>query len=202
VSLSAQQYVVVGEVSGVFGVKGWIKVYSFTSPKENILTYSPWLLRKGSDVKTVEVLDGNLQGKAVVAWLSGINDRDTAVSLNGYEIVIDASLLPEPEKGEYYWRDLIGLKVETEQGIALGVVDYLLETGANDVLVVKDGDKERLIPFLQGQFVKHINLETGLMIVDWNDFGNSFIWCYRQSHRKRYCRFVSLESSRLHSRPA
>jgi 16S rRNA processing protein RimM len=77
-------------------------------------------------------------------------------------------LLPEPDEGEYYWRDLIGLKVETEQGIALGVVDYLLETGANDVLVVKDGDKERLIPFLQGQFVKNINLESGMMIVDWD----------------------------------
>lgn len=167
-SLSTQQYIVVGEVSGVFGIKGWIKVYSFTEPRENILTYSPWVLRKGNELKSVEVLDGNLQGKAVVACLSGVTDRDMAASLGGYEIVIEASLLPEPEEGEYYWRDLIGLKVKTEQGIALGVVDYLLETGANDVLVVKDGDKERLIPFLQGQFVKIINLESGMMIVDWD----------------------------------
>jgi 16S rRNA processing protein RimM len=166
--LSAQQYIVVGEVSGVFGVKGWIKVYSFTEPRENILSYSPWVLRKGSELKTVTVLDGNLQGKAVVACLSGVTDRDMAASLGGYEILIDDALLPEPEAGEYYWRDLIGLKVVNEQGIALGVVDYLLETGANDVLVVKESDKERLIPFLQGQFIKSINLETGLMIVDWD----------------------------------
>jgi len=166
--LSAQQYIVVGEISGVFGVKGWVKVYSFTEPRENILNYSPWVLKKGDDRKTVEVLDGGLQGKAVVACLSGITDRDMAASLSGYEILIDDSLLPEPEPGEYYWRDLIGLKVKTEQGVALGVVDYLLETGANDVLVIKDGDKERLIPFLQGQFVKSINLESGLMIVDWD----------------------------------
>lgn len=167
-SLSAQQYIVVGEISGVFGIKGWVKVYSFTEPRENILNYSPWVLRKGSELKSVEVLDGGLQGKAVVASLSGITDRDMAASLGGYEIVIDSALLPKPEEGEYYWRDLIGLKVETEQGVALGVVDYLLETGANDVLVVKEGDKERLIPFLQGQFVKSINLATGLMIVDWD----------------------------------
>lgn len=166
--MSAQQYIVVGEISGVFGVKGWVKVYSFTEPRENILNYSPWVLRKGSETKSVAVLDGSLQGKAVVACLSGITDRDLAASLGGYEIVIDDALLPEAEPGEYYWRDLIGLKVETEQGVPLGVVDYLLETGANDVLVVKDGDKERLIPFLQGQFVKHINLESGMMIVDWD----------------------------------
>lgn len=167
-SLSAQQYIVVGEISGVFGIKGWVKVYSFTEPRENILNYSPWILRKGSDLKTLEVLDGSLQGKAVVASLSGITDRDIAASLGGYEIVIDAGMLPEPEEGEYYWRDLIGLKVETEQGVTLGLVDYLLETGANDVLIVKDGEKERLIPFLQGQFVKKIDLESGLMIVDWD----------------------------------
>jgi 16S rRNA processing protein RimM len=166
--LSAQQYIVVGEISGVFGIKGWVKVYSFTEPRENILNYSPWVLRKGSELKSVAVLDGGLQGKAVVASLAGITDRDMAASLGGYEIIIDDSLLPEPEPGEYYWRDLIGLKVETEQGVALGVVDYLLETGANDVLAVKEGNKERLIPFLQGQFVKHIDLESGMMIVDWD----------------------------------
>lgn len=166
--MSKEQYIVVGKISGVFGIKGWVKVYSFTEPRENILNYSPWLLRKGNVLKSVEVLEGNLQGKAVVAFLASITDRDKAASLGGYEIVIDSALLPEPEEGEYYWRDLIGLNVETEQGVALGVVEYLLETGANDVLVVKEGDKERLIPFLQGQFVKSINLESGMMIVDWD----------------------------------
>lgn len=166
--MSAQQYIVVGEISGVFGVKGWVKVYSFTEPRENILNYSPWLLRKGSETKAVEVLDGGLQGKAVVAQLSGISDRDMAVNLGGYEIVIDTALLPEPAEGEYYWRDLIGLHVETEQGVSLGVVDYLLETVANDVLVVKEVDKERLIPFLQGAFIKKIDLAAGLMVVDWD----------------------------------
>lgn len=167
-SLPTQQYIVVGKVSGVFGIKGWVKVYSFTEPRENILNYSPWFLRKGSELRPVEVLEGALQGKAVVACLSGIADRDVAAGLGGYEIVIDAAMLPEPEADEYYWRDLVGLKVETEQGVSLGVVDYLLETGANDVLVVKSDERERLIPFVQGQFVKKINLEAGMMIVDWD----------------------------------
>jgi 16S rRNA processing protein RimM len=166
--LSQQHSLVAGKISGVFGVKGWVKVYSFTAPRENILQYSPWVLRKGSELKNVAVLDGQLQGNAVIANLAGITDRDQAASLMGYEILIDENLLPEPEEGEYYWRDLIGLKVENVQGIALGVVDYLLETGANDVLIVKDDKQERLIPFLQGQFVKSIDVQAGLMIVDWD----------------------------------
>lgn len=166
--MSRQQYIVAGKISGVFGVKGWVKVYSFTAPRENVLHYSPWVLRKGSELKNVAVLDGQLQGNAVIASLSDVTDRDQAASLLGYEILIDESLLPEPAEGEYYWRDLIGLKVENEQGIVLGVVDYLIETGANDVLIVKDGKTERLIPFLQGQFVKSIDLQAGLMIVDWD----------------------------------
>jgi 16S rRNA processing protein RimM len=165
--LSKEKYLVVGKISGVFGVKGWLKIYSFTEPRENILTYSPWYLRKGSELKQVKVLEGALHSKAVIASLVGISDRDLAANLAGYEILIDESLLPEAEEGEYYWRDLIGLNVETEQGISLGVVDYLLETGANDVLVVKS-DRERLIPFLQGQFVKSIDLAAGKMIVDWD----------------------------------
>lgn len=164
----SEQHIVVGEVSGVFGIKGWIKVYSFTEPRENILKYSPWTLKKGSELKTLEVVKGGLQGKAVVACLCGIDDRDMAASLGGYEILIDSTQLPEPEQGEYYWKDLIGLTVKTEQGVLLGVVDYLLETGANDVLVVKEGNKERLIPFLQAQFVKNIDLKSGIMIVDWD----------------------------------
>jgi len=165
--LSKQQLIVVGKISGLFGVKGWIKVYSFTEPRENILTYSPWTLKKGTDVKQMTVLDGSLHGKAIVAGLEGITDRDLATTLVGYEILIDANNLPKPPEGEYYWRDLIGLQVETEQSVVLGIVDYLLETGSNDVLVVK-GERERLIPFLQGQFVKKIDLQTGKMIVDWD----------------------------------
>ena len=162
-----QQHINVGKISGVFGIKGWVKVFSFTDVRENILNYSPWLLKKDSETKWVAVIDGNLQGKTVVAQLDGVNDRDQAASLMGWDIFISPDQLPKAAKDEYYWSDLIGLHVETDLGVQLGVVEGLLETGANDVLIVK-GDRERVIPFLQGQTIVNIDLDTGRMIVDWD----------------------------------
>ncbi|MFZ2312861.1 MAG: ribosome maturation factor RimM [Methylobacter sp.] len=157
----------VGKISGVFGVKGWVKVFSFTDPRENILTYSPWLLKKGDETKTVEVIDGQLQGKTIVAQLVGVNDRDQAAGLMGWDVFITQDQLPAAAKDEYYWSDLVGLKVETIDGVQFGVVDSLLETGANDVIVVQ-GERERAIPFLQGQTIIDIDLNEGRIIVDWD----------------------------------
>ncbi len=157
----------VGKISGVFGVKGWVKVFSFTDPRENILTYSPWLLKKGDETKTVEVIDGQLQGKTIVAQLAGVNDRDQAAGLMGWDVFITQDQLPAAAKDEYYWSDLVGLKVETIDGVQFGVVDSLLETGANDVIVVQ-GERERAIPFLQGQTIIDIDLNEGRIIVDWD----------------------------------
>ncbi|WP_442497514.1 ribosome maturation factor RimM [Methylobacter sp. sgz302048] len=165
--MSARKDINVGRISGVFGVKGWLKVFSFTDPRENILSYSPWLLKKGSEIKQLDVIDGALHGKAVIAQLDGIIDREQAAGLIGWDIFITHNQLPETTEGEYYWSDLIGLKVETVEGVQLGVVDSLLETGANDVLVVQ-GERERAIPFLQGEIIIDIDLDTGTMIVDWD----------------------------------
>lgn len=158
----------VGQVSGVFGVKGWVKVYSFTEPRENILQYSPWILQKNSQIHEVKLLGGRRQGSLVVAELQGIGDRDLAAELMGAEILIRKQQLPKASDGEYYWADLIGLEVRNQEGCKLGKVDYLLETGANDVLVVVDGDVERLIPFLQQSTILKIDLDDGLIIVDWD----------------------------------
>lgn len=163
----SEQHVSVGKISGVFGIKGWVKVFSFTDPRENILTYSPWLLKKGDEKKTVNVVDGQLQGKTIVAQLAGIDDRDQAASLMGWDIFITPGQLPKAAKGEYYWSELIGLQVETIDGIQLGVVDSLLETGANDVIIVQ-GERERVIPFLQGRTIIKIELDAGKIIVDWD----------------------------------
>jgi len=165
--LSEQQHISVGKISGVFGVKGWVKVFSFTDPRENILTYSPWLLKKGDETKTVNVVDGQLQGKTIVAQLTGVDDRDQAASLMGWDIFITQDQLPKAAKGEYYWSDLIGLNVETIDGVQLGVVDSLLETGANDVVIVQ-GERERVIPFLQGQTIINVDLNAGKIVVDWD----------------------------------
>ena len=165
--MSGQQQINVGRISGVFGVKGWVKVFSFTDNRENILGYSPWLLKKDSETRLVAVIDGKLQGKAVVAQLNGVNDRDQAASFMGWDIFITPDQLPKAAKDEYYWSDLIGLNVETNLGVQLGIVESLLETGANDVVIVK-GERERVIPFLQGQTIINIDINSGRMVVDWD----------------------------------
>ena len=144
-----------------------MKVFSYTEPRENILSYSPWQLRKGGQQKVLEVLEGQRQGKNIIVHLEGIDDRDTAAAMAGWKVFIDRSQLPETHENEFYWADLCGLKVITRENIELGTVDHLLETGANDVLVVI-GEKERLIPFVLGQTVIEVNLDKGQMIVEWD----------------------------------
>ena len=157
----------VGKISGVFGIKGWLKIFSYTSPKENILKYSPWLLKKKGETKTVEVISGHLQGGGIVAELKGVSDRNLAETLVGWDILIRREQLPQTTKDEYYWSDLIGLEVVTTAGVALGVVDNLLETGANDVLIVK-GERERAVPFIQGQVIIKVDREARRIVVDWD----------------------------------
>ncbi len=166
--MSENELIRVGEISGVFGIKGWVKVFSLTDPRENIVSYSPWILKKGSETKQIKLVSGKRQGKSVIAQIEGISDRNDAELLCGWEVLIYKSQLPKTEEGVYYWADLIGLIVETDQGVSLGKVDYLLETGANDVLVVKDENQERLIPFINEQVVKKIDLNHKKIIVDWD----------------------------------
>jgi 16S rRNA processing protein RimM len=166
--LSNSDFLNAGQISGVFGVKGWVKVFSFTQPRENILRYSPWILQKNNQTKEIKVVGGQRQGSNVVAELEGVLDRDAALELMGWEIFIRKDQLPKPQAGEYYWADLIGLEVVTAEGVKLGTVDHLMETGANDVLVVIDDKIERLIPFLQQQTVLKIDLAARSMVVDWD----------------------------------
>lgn len=166
--MSDSDFISVGEIVGVFGVKGWVKVFSLTDPRENILSYSPWILKKGGEVRGVKLVSGKRQGKSVVAHFDGISDRNDAELLCGWKILINKSQLPETEDGVYYWADLIGLSVETEQGVSLGKVDSLLETGANDVLIVKDDGQERLIPFIHKQVIKSVDFGGRQIIVDWD----------------------------------
>ncbi len=173
-SADEEKWVPVGKINGLFGVKGWMKIYSSTEPRENILSYSPWFLKKDGQWQEFELLDGRAHGKGVVASLSGISDRDRAAELIGSQIAIRRSQLPATEKGEYYWSDLQGMNVVNLQGEALGKVISLFETGANDVMVVRaeDGKKgkprERLIPFLTDGIVHEVDSEQGIIQVDWD----------------------------------
>lgn len=159
---------IVGKLNGASGIKGWVKVYSYTDPKENILNYSPWYLKLDGQWQQVLILNGREQGKTVVAQLEGCNDRNTAESYRGVEIAIEESQLPQLEEGEYYWRDLVGLTVVNMAGEELGTVKKMMETGANDVLVVKTTSKEELlIPYVPEYSVMKVDLESKQITVDW-----------------------------------
>ena len=162
---SAQKEIALGYISAVHGIKGWVKINSWTRPMEAILQYQPWLL--GEDRKPVTIVDGRKQGKGIAALLPGFEDREQAVSLVGLQIFVGRDQLPETDEDEYYWSDLEGLEVKTTNGELLGRVERLMETGANDVLVIR-GNREHLVPFIQGQYVTRVDLEDGTIEVDWD----------------------------------
>ncbi|MBV1875428.1 MAG: ribosome maturation factor RimM [Cycloclasticus sp.] len=156
-----------GNISGVFGIKGWLKVYTNTDKKENILSYQPWYIERNKVRKEVKLKAGKPHGKTIIVQLEGVDDRNEAELWVGADIYMKSDQLPELAKDEYYWSDLIGLKVVSIDGDDFGIIDHLLETGANDVIVVK-GDRERLIPYVTGQVVKSVDLKEQQMIVDWS----------------------------------
>ncbi|MGH8496678.1 MAG: ribosome maturation factor RimM [Gammaproteobacteria bacterium] len=156
-----------GDITGVYGVRGWVRIRSSTEPKERIIEYSPWSIAHDGMWREWQVEDGRRHGESVVAKLAGIDERDAAAELIGAEIAVPRSRLPATRENEFYWVDLIGLKVQTQEGIALGTVERLLETGANDVLVVRDDARERLIPFVIEKVVREVDLEAGVLRVDW-----------------------------------
>jgi 16S rRNA processing protein RimM len=151
----------------VFGVKGWLKVQSYTEPRDNIVRFAAWTLRLNGVDREFEVEDGRSHGGAVVAKLRGIDDRDVARAVQGAEVVVAREQLPQTRAGELYWADLEGLDVRTTTGAALGKVAYLLATGEHDVLVL-DSEPERLIPFVTGRVVKDVDLAAGVIVVDWS----------------------------------
>lgn len=166
--------VILGKVGAVYGVKGWVKIHSFTDEQEAILDYFPWSLKLGNKTKSVEISDWRKHNNGLIVKVNDIDDRDLAQALVGSDIIVTEEALPDLPEGEFYWRDLIGMSVVNIQGYDLGAVSDLLETGANDVLVVKAnsndgfGKKERLIPYLFEQVVKEISAENKQICVDWD----------------------------------
>ncbi len=155
-----------GRITGVYGLRGWVKVYSYTERREAIVEYTPWILEQQGRRREVTVLEGRRHGKTVLARIEGCEDCEQARRLMGSEIYVDRARLPETEEAEYYWHDLIDCEVVNRQGIELGRISGLIATGANDVLVVA-GDRERLIPFVQGDVVTEVDLVAGRLTVDW-----------------------------------
>ena len=143
-------------------------MFSHSRPREQILSYTQWNIGQDKNRQVVTLQEGKVHGEAIIVKLDGIDDRNQAAALKGSHIWITPSQLERLESDEYYWRQLIGLEVIDQAGVILGKVDGLIETGANDVLLVKAGKQEHLIPFIMDQVVTKIDIETGQMSVDWD----------------------------------
>lgn len=162
----ASSRVDLGTVKAVFGTRGWVKIHSETRPRDAIFDYSRWLLGARDDWRVYKLLEWRAQGPALIARLSGVDDRDAAEALVGKRIAVDAADLPPAPAGSYYWRDLIGLDVVNLAGERLGIVKSLAETGSNDVLCVR-GDRDRFIPFVVGIYIVEVDLNARRITVDW-----------------------------------
>lgn len=166
------QHLVVGRISGVYGIKGWIRIHSYTEPVENLLGYKDWTIQRRGKWDSICIDAGKRHGKGLVAHLQGVDDRSEAEALKGCDIAVPLAELPELAEDEFYWHQLQGLSVECA-GELLGRVDHMLETGANDVMVVKPSEgsrdqRERLIPWLRGSVIKNVDLLEGSIQVDWD----------------------------------
>ncbi len=164
----SRRMIQVGKVHGAFGVRGEVKLESFTEPRSAIFRYQPWVLR---DARGTERACAGAKGretpKGIVATLPGIEDRDAAEAARGLDIFVPREALPPPAPGEYYWVDLEGLRVGNLEGADFGVVSHLFSTGANDVLVAQ-GERERMIPFVLPDYIVSIDFDAGLVTVDWD----------------------------------
>lgn len=161
------QLIRLGRIAGAYGVRGWLHVASDTDPVEGILNYRPWRVHLGGDWVAVDVAEGRRHQHGVVVRISGCDDRSAAQSYIGAEIAVPRTELPALDEGNYYWADLIGADVLTREGVTLGRVDHLMQTGANDVLVVM-GERELLIPFIEDDVVLSVDLGGGCITVDWD----------------------------------
>ncbi len=156
--------ILIGKISGCFGVKGWLKIFSYSNPRENIVSYNNWIIGN----KLFESIQAKKQGKLIVAKLVGIDDKDAAQAMIGQKIEIEKQQLAQLDDGHYYWHDLEGLEVSNTNGIAFGQLESVLETGANDVIFVK-GERTRVIPYILDTVILKVDLEQKTMLVDWHE---------------------------------
>lgn len=165
---SDQRMIAVGRLHGAFGVRGEVKLESFTAPDMAIARYQPWTLRDARGVeRQYEGVKVRCGGKGLIAVFPDITDRDAAEALRNVEISVPRSALPPPAEGEYYWVDLEGMRVCNQAGIELGRVAYLFNNGANDVIVVQ-GERERMLPFVQPDVVTAVDFSAQTLHVDWD----------------------------------
>ncbi|MCC6709683.1 MAG: ribosome maturation factor RimM [Gammaproteobacteria bacterium] len=160
-------FILVGRINGLFGTRGWVKVFSHTRPRDNLVDYSPWYLLTDGEWRAYEVIEARRHHGGVIAHLAGIDDRDQAASLVRRDVAITREQLGPAGHGDYYWADLVGLKVINRDGQELGTVTGLMETGAHDVMRI-EGAREYLIPYVRDVYVLSVDVAGGEMRVDWH----------------------------------
>lgn len=170
---AAPELTLIGKLTAPYGIKGWVKVHSYTDPIENVFSYKPWQIKRDGQWVSKKLEAHKPHGKGLIAKLAGIETPEQVQEWNGAEIYVSIDQLPVLDAGEYYWSQLENLLVMTESGVLLGRVDHLIETGSNDVLVVHAttdslDQTERLIPYLPDQVIKEIDLKAGTIRVDWD----------------------------------
>ena len=165
---SSERMITVGRLHGAYGVRGEVKLESFTDPLRAVAKYQPWILRNARGVeRTCEGVRVREGGKGLIATMAGIEDKDAADALRGTDVLVPRSALPPPAPGEYYWVDLEGLRVVNVEGADFGIVSHLFSTGANDVLVAQ-GERERMIPFRTPDYIVSVDFDAGVVTVDWD----------------------------------
>jgi 16S rRNA processing protein RimM len=162
--------IVVGKVGAPYGVRGWVKIHSFTDPIGNLFTYPLLLEARGTnqDWQTVEIEQFKAHGDGYVAKLVSIDDRDQAALLTNAQLAVGRDVLPEIEEDEFYWADLFGVEVINQDNINLGKIVDVFATGANDVIVVQSKEREHLIPYVPEMFVVEVDLDQKIMRVNWD----------------------------------
>lgn len=177
--------VIMGRIVAPYGVYGWLKVIPDTEAMDGLFDYDTWWLGKGDDWREMVVETAKIHNDVIVVKLEGVDDRDAAFACKGKQVAVPRDALPEPDENEYYWSDLIGLRVTNTQGVDFGLITEVFETGANDVLVVKpevvkpeaaskaadaknEKPQERLLPFIDA-VVLEVDLKAKTMLVDWDE---------------------------------
>lgn len=163
----SEDWVIVGRFGRPHGIKGFVTVHSFTEPNDNILSYSDWHVSLNGQWQVIKLLSVQIHNKAIVAQIEGFPERESVARLTNIEIAIRKDQLAPLAPGEYYWHQLVGMKVINQQGQAFGEVVEVMPTGSNDVLVVQ-GEKRHLIPYLPEQFIIEVNDESQTITVDWD----------------------------------
>ncbi len=163
-----------GRFGSVYGVHGWIRVHSYTDDPESVFIYQPWFIDVNGSWREIRLAEWKHHGDGYICKLEGFDQREESQTITGLSIYVDEEALPELADDEFYVHELIGMRVVNTEGYDLGVVEDLMETGANLVLVVKAnqndsyGKKERLLPLVFDSTVINVDQENKRVDVIWD----------------------------------